>query len=128
MSAPLIIRVTVFEDSAFNVMARVYGNNAELVTAASMSTVTWAVTDMRSDAEIVAPTALVVSSVVFDSLQTGDEWDADEIGYNFLHTVPASTFTDGGVRAQIEYRATPVSGEPFDILWVRATVLNAQSH
>lgn len=34
--------------------------------------------------------AIVVADAIFDTLQTGDLWDEDGIGYNFLFQLPAA--------------------------------------
>lgn len=127
MSAPLIVRATAFEDSGITCMARVYGTGAALVTQSSVTSLTWAATNLKTSAVIVAPTALTVSTVIFDTLQTDAKWTADSTGYNFAHVIPASTFTTGGVRARVEYKVTPVSGEAFWIAWFDLSVLDAMS-
>lgn len=64
--------------------------------------ISMSVFDLSSDTPLTAisgPTALAVSSVVFDTLQT--DWDVDGVGYNFMTTVASTVF----VTSEHIYRA-----------------------
>ena len=43
------------------------------------------------------PFSVPVSGTIFDSLQTGPDWTADTIGYNFRHHLPTARFPPGTV-------------------------------
>lgn len=62
-------------------------------------------------------TALTVSAVIFDTLQTDARWTIDSTGYNFRHTPGASNFASGDRRYRIEYVFDPVSGENFALVY-----------
>jgi hypothetical protein len=58
--------------------------------------------------------ALSVSSVIFNSLQTGGLWSVDEEGYNFRHEIDVSqsdAFPKAGVQYQVRYELTPTTGQ-----------------
>lgn len=59
--------------------------------------------------------ALVVSEVVFNSLQTNDaRWTRDSTGYNFKHVLSADHLPMGGRKYRFEYAFLPAgSDEPF---------------
>ena len=59
---------------------------------------------------ISGPTALVVSTVIYDTLQTV-MWETDNSGYNFRHDVGATLLTDPTLRYRMEYEVTPAAGE-----------------
>lgn len=58
-------------------------------------------------------TALVVATVIFDVLQTGNGWTADTTGYNFRWVIPAGEFAlaAGDKRYQVEIMFTLTTGE-----------------
>lgn len=119
-----VITGTVVAKSGVTLMARVLGNNGRPITRASLSAITYHVYNV-TDAEDVSSGSgsLTIADVVFDDLQQNDpRWTKDAAdlpgsdgrwGYNFLATLPASLFTAGGDRIQVDIKITPVSGEPF---------------
>lgn len=60
-----------------------------------------------------AGTPLVVATVIFDVLQTGNGWTADTTGYNFRWVIPAGEFAlaAGDKRYQVEVVFTLTTGE-----------------
>lgn len=111
--------------SGATLMARIRGNDGQLLTRASVSTITYTVTDTTGPAAVgTAP--LTVSSTVFDNLQQSDpRWTRDSAdypgsdgawGYNFACVIPAALLPNP-VRYQIDVVVTPVSGEPFRVVW-----------
>lgn len=109
-------------NSGVTCMGRIYGNAGTLITQASLSAITYAVTIIaEDDTETDGTTGtLTISSVVFDTLQTSDpRWSVDSTGYNFLATIPASAFTraNGGLRHRVDIEFTPSSGEAFVITY-----------
>lgn len=57
--------------------------------------------------------AVVVANSIFDTLQTDSSWNADAIGYNFAHTIPAAAFPGLGDYIAV-YEFTP-AGSNFSI-------------
>lgn len=116
--------------SGVTLMARVTGNNGQPITQASLSTITYTVTNLGTGVEAAA-VSLTIASVVFDNLQQGNpRWTVDSAdapgedgrhGYNFLATIPASDFpaataattTPAAIRYQVDVRFVPTSGEAF---------------
>lgn len=115
-------------------MARLRGNNGQLVTQASFSTITYQVTNLQSGT-IAGSGSLAPASVLLNSLvQYDPRWTRDSagqlgsdgsFGYNFLAQLPgASIFNVTPPAAppltpapaaiyQIDVVFTPVSGEAF---------------
>ncbi len=102
----------VLEDSAFVLLSRfeIDGANA---TQADVSSITWSAFDVTDQDTVHASGTLSVSSVVFDTLQTDGRWTEDSTGYNFLHELPATTFTTSGNRYRIEHKVTTSGGGSF---------------
>lgn len=110
---------TCKENSGKTLRARINGHAATPITQASLTTFKYAVTkySSRDDAiedtngtVVVAETALTISAVIFDALQS---WDVDSTGYNMAHALAATSFPDGNVWYRVEYWADPTSGEDF---------------
>ena len=104
------------EDSPYTLMACIKGQNAVAITQSSLTAMTFRVFqyDSRDEAEndengteIGAVATLTVSDVVFNSLQTDNDWDATTTGYNLKHVVPAARFPSGGKWIAIEYLFDP---------------------
>ena len=117
-------------------MARIRGAGGSLLTQASLSTITYSVSNLTSGTTGTS-TSLTISSVVFDSLQQNDpRWVFDSAGepgadggygYNFLATIPATSFpvsvlsstasdpVPDSVLYQVDVVFTPVSGQPFRV-------------
>lgn len=116
----------VVAGSGVSLLARLLGNDGNLLTQASLSSIAYSVYNVTDSASGGAGT-LTVSSVIFDSLQQSDRrWRVDSIdrpgvdgryGYNFAATLAASLFTSGGDVHQVDVTFTPASGEPFVVVW-----------
>lgn len=113
--------VVIAGKSGVTLMARIVGANGEPITQASLSSITYTVTD-TTDTDTQSTGTLTISSVVFNDLQQQDRrWTADSQarpgrdgrwGYNFRATLPASIMTLT-TKQQADVKFTPVSGEVF---------------
>ena len=57
-------------------------------------------------------------AVLFDTLQLGEVWDVDTIGFNFQHQIDISSnqaFLLVGSYYVVQYRLIPVSGQPIPL-------------
>ena len=54
-------------------------------------------------------TVLIIDEVIFDTAQTGDEWEADDVGYNFEWTAPSYFFPKGSRLYRVVLRALVTS-------------------
>lgn len=111
------IRGSVWEDSGCSLMARVLGVDGANITQASISSITYAVHNADTGAEVVASTSLTVASVVFDTLQTDSRWHVDSTGYNFRMDAPAASFPTGNTRYHVEVKFTPATGAVFHVVF-----------
>ena len=125
--------------SGIAVLARVEGNDGQLITQATISSVAWTLTDLTTGA-IVSTGTWTVSTTVFQALQqqsADPRWTLDTpthpgpdglSGYNLLGIVPASAFQLGTPAVtppgyppqaphqyQVDVLLTPASGQPFRV-------------
>ena len=130
MPAPyaLITAQAVPGNSDVALMARVRGQNFNLVTQASLLAINYALTDLALGANLGAGT-FAISSVWFDSLQQQDgSWTKDgpanpgqdlAWGYNFKAILPYSLIpiANSGNRMQADVYLTPVIGGRLRIIF-----------
>lgn len=124
--------------SGVTLMARLRGAAGQPVTQASLSSITWQLSDLTAGTVAGSGTFAVASSI-FDALQQADpRWQADSAlvpgpdgswGYNFLATLGAALFpvatlapAQFGAAAvphlyQADVAFQPVSGERFTVSW-----------
>ncbi len=102
------------------------------LTQGALSAITYTIRDL-SRGTTVASGSLTISSVVFDTLQTGDlAWVQDAIGYNFKTILPGTAFAFTAVNDAaglpqprtflISVLFTPASGQPFYQTWTVAAL------
>ena len=112
---------TVAKNGTATLLARVVGYDGANITQSDISSATYAVwlldeqdADSRTAVTGHGVTALTVSDIIYNTLQTDSIWTKDSTGYNFKHTVPISTnqaFAMAGREYLVEYKLTPASGE-----------------
>ncbi len=112
----IIPRTEIFQGQGLTCISRVIGNNGQAIVRADIQSIACKVISVTGGGTTAATPAIVVASVVFNSLQTGDpRWTGDTTGYNFLHVIPASAFATPQADYKIQYVFTPATGEPFAI-------------
>jgi hypothetical protein len=112
---------TVFKNGSAILMARVVDAAGADVQQSGIAAVEYSIYELdscRPDnfVPVVGHDAvsLDVEDVIFNSLQTGGLWTADEVGYNFRHQIDvteAEAFAKAGVQYQVRYQLTPTSGQ-----------------
>lgn len=112
MSADITTGVA-WEDGALVLMARVQNASGTNITQSLTTGITYSVWEEGNTNAIVTSTALTVSAVVFNTLQTPAIWTTDSTGYNFRHDPAASTLPTGNRWYRFEYSFDPTSGEDF---------------
>lgn len=112
--AAMVYKGVVFEDSGATLMARVMGASATAIQQADITSVTRNIYN-RLSATLIGTTALTVSGVVFDTLQTDARWTKDGTGYNFRDSIAAASFASGSTVYRIEYVFVPAVGENFHV-------------
>lgn len=115
------IHGTVFRHGSAVMLARVVNSSAVAVTQASVVNASYTVFALTADDPVsLSPVegheniALDVEEVIFDVLETGPEWTADEVGYNFRHELDVSVdeaFDQAGRIYQVRYELQPVTGQ-----------------
>lgn len=133
-----VITGVIVAGSGATLMARLRGNAGQLVTQASLTSISYTVTDLTAGT-VSSPVTVSVAACVFDNLQQGDpRWSKDsandpgpdgEHGYNALVTVSAShfpatvptptapTIIPAPHVFQVDVIFQPVTGEPFRVVW-----------
>jgi hypothetical protein len=99
-----------------------------------VTSITAVITDLTLEKAVagsgfVSNTALVVSAVIFDSLQFDLTWQKDgpanpqapapfgdgAYGFNFAWLAPAANFANTGHRFRIDVKIVPVNSEQFEV-------------
>ncbi len=111
----------VFKNGSVTMLARVVGADAANITQADISSVAYSVYTLDEDDQdsltVVTghdATAITVSALIYDTLQTDDLWSIDSTGYNFSHILDVSTnqaFTVAGKKYLVVFSLTPASGQ-----------------
>ena len=112
---------TVQKGGTATCLARVVGEDAVAINQTAISTATYSVfllddddPDSRTAVDGHDGESLVISSIIFNSLQTDARWTVDDTGYNFRHTIEVSAdnaFTIAGRNYLVEYRLLPSAGQ-----------------
>jgi len=136
MTLPLLLSQAIPDHTGVVLMARIRGQGGLLITQASVTSVTLAVTDLTLEAQVVgsglvSTTVLSISTVVFDQLQWDLTWQKDgpnnpappppfgdgTFGYNFRTIVAATSFAATAHRYQCDVLFVPVTGQQFIVAW-----------
>lgn len=112
-----------YEDSPKVILACIRGLDDALITQSTLTALYYRVDRYasRDDAEgctngteVLDDTALVISSTVYNTAQTGSGWPSDlSSGFNFKTTLPASSFPAKAQWYRVEVWCDPTSGDDF---------------
>ena len=102
-------------------MARIVNTAGQNVQQAGVSAIKYSVYELdpcRPDNLTVVTghdnVTLTISSVIYDTLQTGGLWTVDSTGFNFSHEINVSSdeaFPKAGAQYQVRYELTPTTGQ-----------------
>lgn len=110
--------------SCGSLLARIYGADGEVVTKASFSGVSNAITTYVRQMDktgSVSTTNPSYNDAVFDSLQTDGRWSKDTLGYNFRWDYDETVFPSHG-RYGVTIRFEDVDGNVFNGVEAEVTV------
>ena len=110
------ITASIWEDSTPTFLARVKIDSSGTlanVQQADVTSITWKV--FLGGTEVGTGT-LTVSSVVFNTLQTGTIWDEDSTGYNFKTQLALANFASSGAH-RVEFKWTLTGGTVFFLVY-----------
>lgn len=80
------------------------------VEQADLSSIVCGVYEAGSETPVVSP-SVTIASVIFDTPVTDRVlWDRDQIGYNFLHTLPVTAFPSADKTYTVQYTFTFAGG------------------
>lgn len=124
----------VFARGCVTLLARIVGNDANVLTGAAVSSVKYTIflldtNDPGKGIPVRGYRDVDISpeKIVFDELQTEDpRWDVDDQGYNFRHTLMndnGKIFTAVNRHYLVEYRLTPRGGNAVVTLRFRLFVI-----
>ena len=112
---------TAFKNGAITLLARIVDENDDNVLRAGVASIAYTVyllddqdANKRTAVNGHSDVAVMVSSAIYDTLQTADVWTVDATGYNFRHTLDVAShpaFAIAGRRYLIEYRLRPATGQ-----------------
>ena len=124
--AALVIKVTVFERATVHLAARVENPDGNLITQSSLSEINRQIWKRgaggAADTQQGTEASEVVSTVVYDTLQTPDRWTLDDEGYNFAPVLAKTDIGDEGVY-YVDYEFVTTANERY---WVRFEVTSAK--
>jgi len=115
-----------WEDTPATCLGQLRNNSGQYITQASLDSISCKVFDEKSDTPDtpVATPTVIVADCVFDTLQTGEMWTKDSVGYNFAHEVPGASFPLGDRSYRIEYVFTQTDTKTFArVFWHRVKSL-----
>lgn len=112
---------TAFKNGSAILMARIVDSAGAYIQQSGVSAIKYSIYELdpcRPD-NLAAVTghdavSLIVSGVVYDTLQTGGLWTIDAVGYNFRHQINVSqneAFPKAGTLYQVRYELTPTTGQ-----------------
>lgn len=111
----------VHKNGTVTCMARVVGADGSAITQTDIDEAEYSIyllddqdPDSLTAVDEHEEVSLIVSDVVYDTLQTDDIWTKDSTGFNFKYTVDIGTnaaFTVAGRKYQIRFKLTPDSGQ-----------------
>lgn len=108
VSTPLVTKSEYWADSDINLMARLQDPRtfADLEQA-DISAITYEVWNKQTP-RLKSSGTLTTSSVIYDTLQTGNGWDSENYpdGFNFLWTMPASLFPNDDQEYRVKIKVT----------------------
>lgn len=111
----VVIKSQVVENSPAVLLRRVAGSNGVNLTQSDVTSISVKVYNAL-DASLVATVTPTVSSSVYNTLQTDSRWTEDATGYNVALSLAGTCWPEVGTY-QVEALITPVSGNPFYLLW-----------
>jgi hypothetical protein len=123
----LVVHGLGFEDASCTLFGRVTAVDGSGTTVSGegncllqldVSTITYTVVNIPEGTIVIASTAITpISSVIYNSLQTGGAWDVDTTGYNFRFTLPATAMPVGNKKSLAEVRFTTTGGSVAPGQW-----------
>ena len=87
-------------------IARILGLDGAYLQQADVSSIAYTVYDLDNASAQVTTGTFTPSSTIYDTLQTGQIWTQDELGYNFKATLPAACFPTGNRRYRLVFSFT----------------------
>ena len=102
----------VTEDSMFTYLARVHLDGAAILQA-DLTSIAYQIFYTDSATAHTTSTALTVSAVIFDTLQTNARWSTDTTGYNFKHDIAHTVIVDPDRKYRLEYLFTTADSREF---------------
>ena len=122
MPLPIERRIYPLEGYASTILERVKGNDAALITQASLTAVTYTTYDLSTGLQVETGT-VTISAAVSDTLQTGDSrWEDEAVkgdteGFNFEFSVPGTAWPIGGRDYRLKFNFDPVTGDDFAVIF-----------
>ena len=111
-SATVLARLTARDGSGVYTGVRGEGN---WLTRADVVSIECRVFDLDADPNtpISEPDSTPNSNILAEPDTSGEVWTVDNVGFNFIHSLPAGSFPTGGHRYAVEYKVIPTSGRQF---------------
>jgi hypothetical protein len=99
----------VWADGPAVCLARILGLDGAYIQQSDISSISYTVYDLDNSSAVVVSGTFTVAATIYNTLQTGQIWTEDEMGYNFKATLPATCFPEGGRRYRVVFSFVTVS-------------------
>lgn len=118
-----VVTGTSYERGSTILMARIVGRDRTPIVQATLNALSYEVWNILEvpTRKIVSETALTISGVIYNTLQTDERWTVDDEGYNFLYELPAVSLENRRTWTaatkdwfyRVEFKFDPLVGEDF---------------
>lgn len=110
MASDRAIKAVIWEDSTPTFLARLKVSSSGSLTNLTQSLTSSITYSVYQRGTSIGTGTLTVSSVVFDTLQTGSLWTVDSTGYNFRTELANTLFPTGNKEYRVEFKFTLSGG------------------
>ena len=111
---------TFFCKRGWTAIARIQNPDGNNATQGTLSSIQCIVQRAKAPGTPTYNATVATSAAIFNTLQkTADDarWEKDGVGYNFRFEVPGSAFPRAGDSYVVEFKFTPVAGEPYSLIY-----------
>lgn len=111
-----IKRGVIVQGSAVTLLDRIQDDTGNYPAPSDISEITASVVDLDTDLTTGSVTTTGTDAIQ-SSLQKGNGWVKDTIGWNSKIDLDGSLFPEGNRTYQVEITYTPTSGNTFTVVW-----------
>lgn len=107
----------IFEGSRATFLSRIVAPDGSYLVQGDIDAITYYVYNSDDLTNHLYTGPIDKTTAVFNTLQTGDMWTVDDIGYNFLYTMEETEDLEPRTRYTIQFIFTLSTAETFPIIF-----------